>query len=191
MKYRKLLKITSRTSSITNSFVQAIIPSYPPSAEEAQEALKVLGMSEGELECVYCGAAATDTDHLRSLVRGKQPSGYLHEIRNLVPCCGPCNQSKGGSDWKPWMLGHAKGSPTSRNIPDVAQKVERLERYVAWGDLKPLSLKKLAGDDLWEQYWQHLQVIEDALATAQKRALEVQAAIRQAIDQDSGERSPS
>jgi len=81
MRFQKLLKITSRASSITNSFVQAIIPSYPPSAAEVQEALHVLGMESDNLECVYCGAPATDTDHLFPLVRGKKPTGYLHEQR--------------------------------------------------------------------------------------------------------------
>src|SRR4029079_1963460 len=51
--------------------------------------------------------------------------------RILVPSCAPCNQSKGGRDWKAWVLGKAKGSPTTRKIPDITQKNERLEGYVA------------------------------------------------------------
>jgi hypothetical protein len=39
MKFRQPLKITSRTSSITNSFVQAIIPFIEPTREETDEAL--------------------------------------------------------------------------------------------------------------------------------------------------------
>jgi hypothetical protein len=190
MKFQKLLKITSRTSSITNSFVQAIIPGDPPSQEDLKEALHQLGMSEGRMECVYCGAPATDADHLMPLVRRKQPTGYLHEIRNLVPCCGPCNQSKGGSDWRAWMLSKATGSPTSRNIPDVAGKIERLERYVIWGNLKPLPLKELVGNELWDEYWAHLRLIETALAAAQEKAVHVQKAIRVALSRhvDSSER---
>jgi hypothetical protein len=182
MRFQKLLKITSRTSSITNSFVQAIIPSYLPTVEELREALKVLGMSEGNLECVYCGLPSTDSDHLMPLVRGRQPTGYLHEIRNLVPCCGRCNQSKGGRDWKAWMLGSATGSPTSRKVPGIAERIKRLERYVAWGKLKPVPLKELAGHELWDDYWRHLKVIEDALIAAQQKATEVQGAIKKALD---------
>ena len=45
MKFRKPLTITSRTSSVTNGFVQAIIPSIEPTAEETDEALAVLGVA--------------------------------------------------------------------------------------------------------------------------------------------------
>jgi hypothetical protein len=31
------------------------------------------------------------------LVEEKEPIGYISEIRNLVPVCGKCNQSKGNS----------------------------------------------------------------------------------------------
>jgi hypothetical protein len=182
MRFQKLLTIKSRTSSITNSFVQAILPSYPPAPHEMREALRVLQMNERQLECVYCGIPATDTDHLFPLVRDRKPTGYLHEIRNLVPSCGPCNQSKGGQDWKAWMLGKAKGSPTTRKVADITQKIERLERYVAWGRLKPVSLENLAGTERWDEYWQHLRVIEKAMEVAQEKALQVQAAIRQALD---------
>jgi hypothetical protein len=88
MKFRKPLTITSRTSSITNSFVQAIIPDIEPTQEEWVEALQVLGMTPDGITCVYCGAAATDWDHLRPLVRNKRPTGYINEIRNRVPSCG-------------------------------------------------------------------------------------------------------
>ena len=40
-----LMKITGRTSSITNAFGNGIIPSIQPSDKEIDEALKVLGMT--------------------------------------------------------------------------------------------------------------------------------------------------
>src|ERR1700686_3805297 len=104
MKLPRPLKITSRSSSITNSFVQAIVPTIDPSSEEIVEALRILGMSPESMACVYCGARTTDWDHLRPLVKNKRPTGYISEIRNLVPACGPCNQSKGASDWRTWIL---------------------------------------------------------------------------------------
>ena len=100
MKFRKPLTITSRSSSITNCFVQAIIRSIEPTDAEVDEALAVLGMSREERSCVYCGATATDWDHLRPLVKDRRPTGYINQIRNLVPSCGPCNQSKSGADWR-------------------------------------------------------------------------------------------
>jgi len=64
MKQRAPLKITSRTSSITNSFVQAIIPTVESTADEQREALAHLAMTLDDLHCVYCGTATTDWDHL-------------------------------------------------------------------------------------------------------------------------------
>lgn len=140
--------------------------------------MEVLDTVEGKLECVYCGAPTTDSDHLMPLVRGRSPRGQ-------EPCAllCPCNQSKGGSDWKAWMLGKAKASPTSRKVPDITQKIERLERYVARGKLQPVPLEELAGSARWEEYWQHLRAIEKALAPAQAKAVEVQAAILETLDQ--------
>lgn len=49
--------------------------------------------------CTYCGATATDVDHVRPLAQGG------HEARcNLVPACRACNRSKGGKlliHWDP------------------------------------------------------------------------------------------
>jgi hypothetical protein len=68
MKIPKPLKITSRTSSVTNAFVQAIIPRFEPTQKELVEAVEILGMNLDTISCVYCGSTATDWDHLRPLV---------------------------------------------------------------------------------------------------------------------------
>lgn len=39
-------------------------------------------------ECVYCGAPATETDHIRPVSLGGDRKA------NLVPACKPCNRSK-------------------------------------------------------------------------------------------------
>src|SRR6266404_16533 len=129
MKQRAPLKITSRVSSITNSFVQAIVPTVDFSLEDQKKALAILGMTLNNLSCAYCGAATTDWDHLRPLVKKKRPTGYISETRNLVPSCGPCNQSKGASDWRAWMIGKALGSPTTKNVVDIQERMLRLARF--------------------------------------------------------------
>ena len=63
------VKITGRTSTITNSFVNAIIPAVWPTEAEVSEALEVLGMSPDTISCAYCGDTKTEWDHLRPLVR--------------------------------------------------------------------------------------------------------------------------
>lgn len=45
------MKITGRTSSITNAFVNGIIPVVRPTDDEVKEALETLGMSEDTVCC--------------------------------------------------------------------------------------------------------------------------------------------
>ena len=47
--------IMGRSASITNSFVNGIIPAHKPTNAEIQEALNVLHQNEDDVRCVYCG----------------------------------------------------------------------------------------------------------------------------------------
>ncbi|MGH8756218.1 MAG: HNH endonuclease [Burkholderiales bacterium] len=84
--------------------------------------------------CVYCGSQATDVDHFRAIVKAGKPSGYFHTTDNLVPCCGGCNQSKGGSDWKAWMNSAAKGSPATKRVSDLGA-VDKFEPHAGYGEM--------------------------------------------------------
>src|SRR5574344_729672 len=97
-KMPKPVKITGRTSSITNSFVNGIIPIIEQSEEEIKTALEILGMDERTICCAYCGDSYTEWDHLRPLVLNKTATGYISKIHKLVPACGKCNQSKGNQN---------------------------------------------------------------------------------------------
>ena len=85
--------MVSRKSSITNAFVNAIIPVVPPSMEEIEEALRILAMTPDDVRFAYCGDRSSEWDHLRPLVKARRPTGFISEIGNLVPSCGKCNQS--------------------------------------------------------------------------------------------------
>lgn len=91
----KPVNIAGRTSSITNSFVNGIIPVISPTEEQVAQNLTILGLNLDDLRCTYCGDKSTEWDHLRPIVRNKKPTGYISDIYNLVPACGKCNQSKG------------------------------------------------------------------------------------------------
>jgi hypothetical protein len=179
MKFRPPLKITSRTSSITNSFVQAIIPNVKPTETELEEALAVLGMSLKNRSCVYCGVSATDWDHLRPLVKYKRPTGFLNEARNLVPSCAPCNQSKSGAYWRDWMEGLAPGGPKLKGVKDVVKRIATLERFEQWGELKPFPIKESASSEKWEGYWSALEEIHQKMQAAQLIAEEIQKVVEQ------------
>lgn len=69
--------------------------------------------------CVYCGEIATQSDHIWPSSRGGPDT-----LNNLVPACGPCNNSKGSKyliEWSP-----AKVMRAARVSPEVASELQRL-----------------------------------------------------------------
>ena len=148
----KAVTIMGRSSSITNSLINGIIPIIEPSEIQIKEALTVLEQTENDVRCVYCGDKKTEWDHLYPLIIDKKHSGYITEIANLVPACGKCNQSKGNANWKEWMLSNAEKSPKSRKIPDLYKRIQIIENYDKHFQKTKINLKELAGNDLWTKY---------------------------------------
>lgn len=164
-KLPKAPTIVARLPAITNSFANSIIPAIKPTATEVQEVLEVLGMGEKAV-CAYCGDTATEWDHFRPVVENKRPTGYVTEIHNLVPACGKCNQSKGNKHWKAWFQSSAKLSPTSRGVPDLERKMQRLQAYEDWSRPTQLDLERIVGPMEWAEYWRAWVEIRDRLTRA-------------------------
>jgi hypothetical protein len=181
---RKPLKITSRSSSITNAFVQSIIPFDPPSEADKAEVLAFFGQTSGEMTCVYCGTSANDWDHLLPLVRNKRPTGFFSGKGNVVPACGRCNQSKSGQDWERWMRGASTNSPKSRGVRDLEERVALLSRYAESYPKSAENLEAIVDPVLWAAYWAKLADLHDSLRAAQKLADEISSQIRGARVQD-------
>jgi hypothetical protein len=164
----KPVRITGRTSSITNSFVNGIIPVIWPTDSQIDEALAILGMTD-RVVCAYCGDTSTEWDHLRPLVVRQLPTGYISEIHNLVPACGKCNQSKGNSHWRDWMFGPARLSPGTRGVAGVDDRAGRLEQYEAWGSPTRIDFAEVVGEGLWQKHWDNhaaiLQLMKEAEST--------------------------
>ena len=171
------VKITGRSSTITNSFVNSIIPVIMPTDAEIKEALAILGMSLKAVRCAYCGDPATEWDHLRPIVRGKRPTGYVSEIANLVPACSKCNQSKSGQDWRKWIAGAAPKSPGARGVPGLAGRITRLGAYEKWRVPRHVDFEKIAGRARWKAHWEN----HDSLLRQMKKCQEVADEIRNAV----------
>lgn len=172
------VRITGRSSSITNSFVNGIIPVIQPTAAQIDEALAILGMSD-VIACAYCGDGVTEWDHLRPLVVAQRPTGYISEIHNLVPACGKCNQSKGNSEWRAWMFGPARLSPKSRGVNELELRAHRLTDYEVWGEVTKVDFGELIGEELWDAHWRNHVAILELMREAERTA----AAIRQRISE--------
>lgn len=167
------MKITGRSSSITNAFINSIIPVIQPTAEEVKQALEILGMTPDTFQCAYCGAVASEWDHLRPLVKDKKPTGYISEIHNLVPACGKCNQSKGNKDWKVWMTSSAELSPTARGIKDVAERIKRLDAYEKWNVPTKIDFEAVVGKETWSQHWQNWERVQSLMRESQELAAKI------------------
>lgn len=181
--------MAGRTSSITNAFVNSIIPVIQPTLDEVRGAIEILEMDEHDVRCAYCGDPSTEWDHLRPLVLNQRPTGFVSEIANLVPACGKCNQSKGNKDWRSWMLGPAERSPASRGIRDIADRIRRLETYMHRLTPRHIDFKKTLGPERWSGYWLLWEKMVGELRNCQKVADELRTQIRASLN-DSGD-SPS
>ena len=143
-------------------------------------------MALDRIECAYCGDKFTDWDHLRPLVRNERPTGFINEIRNRVPACGPCNQSKSGSEWRRWIEGDAKKSPKSRQIKDLNIRIRRLEAFERWGSIKPLDLSRFVDPQIWQKHWSRLEDIHKKMRAAQEGAEIIRQIITTALRQRHG-----
>lgn len=87
--------------------------------------------------CLF-GDYATQWDHLNAIVRDKEPTGYITEISNLVPCCSICNSSKGNTKWSLWIKSERGKTPTARKKKILEERIKRLEEYEI--KFRPLQL---------------------------------------------------
>lgn len=163
--------MVSRMSSITNAFVNSVVPMVPPTIDEIDEALSILEIKPQDVRCAYCGDKSSEWDHLRPLVIGRRPTGFISEIANLVPACGKCNQSKGNKPWREWMLSKtARHSPTSRGRTDVTARIDRLVRFEQWKSPTKIDFVAIIGRERWEHYWSLCEAVIDELKQCQEHA---------------------
>ena len=171
------MKVTGRSSTITNAFINSIIPVVFPTEEKVKEALSVLGMDKDSFCCSYCGTVASEWDHLRPLVLDKMPTGYISEIHNLVPSCGKCNQSKGNKPWRSWMFSTAALSPMSRGVANLDEKAAKLEAYENWEIPTKVDFENIVGKDTWIQHWNNCEQVQAAMKNAQVLADEIKSKV--------------
>ena len=176
------VKIIGRTSTITNAFVNGIIPVIEPSDEEIDEALDVLGMTRDTICCAYCGDTYTEWDHFHPLIVNKSPTGYISEIHNLVPACGKCNQSKGNKEWRKWINSDASLSPKTRGISDIEERVKRLEEYEKRFIPKKINFEELVGKDLWEKHWNNHKKLLELMEVCQETSDTIKKIIIESIE---------
>lgn len=152
------VKITGRTSSITNSFVNGIIPIIKPTEEEVKKALVELEMSDG-IRCAYCGGKYSEWDHFHPIVDDKKPSGYISEINNLVPCCSFCNSKKGNKDWREYMDKVRDHDGQKERRRELLEEYERKDRI----KISEEEFKSICGEEDWAEHWDNLDKLVEQM----------------------------
>lgn len=173
----KPVTISQRSSSITNAFVNGIIPVIQPTEDEIDQVLTTLGMNRNNICCAYCGNPYTEWDHFRPIVKDKKPTGYVSEIHNLVPSCGKCNQSKGNKYWKDWILSEAAQSPKTRKIQNLDERIKRLEDYESRFTPVWFDFEVLVGKEKWNEYWENYEELIQAMRDCQILSNEIRKSI--------------
>jgi hypothetical protein len=183
--YKRIFKIPNavsikgRTSSITNSFINGIIPIIEPIESEIDEVLNIFNLSKDKVECVYCGDKSTEWDHLQPLIKNKRFTGFITEIQNLVPACGKCNQSKGNRNWFDWIYSNAKQSPFSRQIFDIDKRAKRIRDFENWKKTTNINFQEIVGNEKWKEYESFYEIIIKSMNECQIVSSEIKQIIKE------------
>ena len=150
---------------VMDSFVRGVAPIIEPTEEEAVRALKVLGMTEETVRCAYCGEEMETWYPLNPLVDNEGLlTGYYYEIHNLVPTCSKCYHSKGRESWREWIESDVEGSPKTRGIADLDQKIARLEKYEERYKARKFDTRSVSSLNKWNTYWKNERLITEMIA---------------------------
>lgn len=164
-----------RSSSITNSFVNGVIPCIEPSEDEVKKALEVLGMAT-EIKCAYCGGKCTEWDHLNPLISEKQPTGFITEIHNLVPSCSTCNSSKGNKDWVEWLTNtNTEYVNNIRKKDGFKKRLEKLKEYERLFTPLKIDFNKIDG---WKEYIETREKIINSMRDSQEISRDIKSKLK-------------
>lgn len=163
-----------RKSTFANAFASALAPYDTYDQGIINKAIKDLDQDpDEELQCVYCGAEAATWDHVYNRVVKGEFSGHGHHIRNLVPCCRTCNESKGQKSWRDFL--------ETRDLPDKELRVQRIEKFLSDANAQPIGIddmRRKAGPEL-EKFLEVRSQIFDLMKEADRLA----AIIREKVTQ--------
>ncbi len=170
------VKVSNCITSIRRAFSSGIIPYVEPTEKEVKKVLDILHIDENNITCAYCGDGATQWDHFKPLINNSEPTGYITEISNLVPCCSICNSSKGKTDWKIWIKGSAPKSPTRRNIVKLEDKIMCLENFEKKinKNCVQLDFQSVIDKKDWDAYISSRKKLEDTIKEIQPLADKIQ-----------------
>lgn len=80
-----------------------------------------------------------------------------------------------------WIVGtNGKHTPARRGVADLAQRIERLEKYETWKSPTRIDFESMVPRKEWDSYWSMWSEINEEM----KRCQELAEIIRQRIASD-------
>jgi hypothetical protein len=114
-----------RKTTINHAFASAVAPCDNFDDETVRRAIRLLGQNPDEiLMCAYCDRPAETWDHVFATVKASVFSGAGHRLGNLLPCCKPCNSSKGNKRWDLFL------QTLHPESPKLAEKTVVIQGYL-------------------------------------------------------------
>lgn len=164
--------VAKRATTVAHAFASAIAPTDEYDHQLVGEAINVLGQSDpNNLDCVYCSRPAETWDHLTSLVKDKQPHGFGHQIRNLVPCCKRCNSMKRGDSYPKYI-----DTLVALSKKERAQLKGRLTRYLKKAKMVDPRKDTVAIKELLAKYQKAQEKVLATFRAADRLAKEIREA---------------
>ena len=146
-----------RRTTVNHAFAAAVAPCDDYDEDKIRQAIRTLGQDpDQDLQCVYCGAVAQTWDHVLPTVSKSEFSGAGHRIANLVPCCKPCNSSKGNRNWESYL------GKITKDGAELVRRTDSIRSYLAM-----MPNDKVPFDD---SAYQELRSIRDEVLTLLKKA---------------------
>jgi hypothetical protein len=165
-----------RKTTINHAFASAIALNDEYNDRLVSEALEALGQDpSADLVCAYCGENLAETwDHVFGLVKGQRYSGFGHTIGNMLPCCKPCNSSKGSKTWRQFV--ELRISDRDNREAKITQLDKYFGRYLASAAFGQDQIEALCSEEMRE-----LQDAKDQIIFLMEKADKIAAEIRLTI----------
>lgn len=146
-----------RRTTVNHAFAASIATCDDYDQEKVIGVIRAFGQDPAlDLRCVYCDGAAQTWDHVLPTVIKSEFSGAGHQIANLLPCCKPCNSSKGSRNWEVFL------KTVSGTDEEFVKKRDMIRSHVAG-----IANENLPNGD---QRYNELRQIRDAVLLLLKKA---------------------
>jgi hypothetical protein len=79
------------------------------------------------------------------------------------------------------MMSTAKWSPARRGVPNLDEKIARLEAFESWRSPTQVNFERILGADEWEAYWHMCEQLIGQMADCQRVADRIKSIIASGI----------